>query len=274
MTQKAIFLDLDDTLLNRAKEITPGNRKAITRALAAGHKVIICTGRPLSGALHLAESLGLTGDGCYVISFNGGIIYDMYHREIVFEESIPASLLPPVFAEAERRGLHIQTYDQSDLYVEPRCANTAEIKWYCDRIHVTYQVVPSVAEWGQSGVKMLAASLTDREKLEQFRNWVLLQYPEELDAFLSCDQLLEIVPRGINKGAAVVRLCDILKLPVDNSIACGDAANDVTMIQSAGLGVAMANGIDAVKAIADYITERDCDHDGIAEVIERFMLHV
>lgn len=272
MTTKAIFLDLDDTLLNRAKEITPDNRAAIDRALVAGHKVIICTGRPLVGALYLAQSLGLTKEGCYVISFNGGIIYDSFLEKIVFERSIPNEFLIPVFAEAARRGLHIQTYDRDSLYVEPRCSGDEEINWYCNRIHVTYQTIPSVAQWGQSGVKMIVTSLHDRSVLEDFRDWVSEQYSQQLDAFLSCDELLEIVPHGINKGNAVVQLCGVLGIPVEDSIACGDAANDLPMLRTAGLGVAMANATEDVRAVARYITQRDCDHDGIAEVIECFML--
>lgn len=272
MIQKAIFLDLDDTLLNSNKEISPGNRAAIDRALAAGHKVTITTGRPLVGSIRLAEELGLTRDGCYLICFNGGIIYDMFRRETVFQQVFSKRLAPPVFAEANRRQLHIQTYSQWDTLVEPNRDDDREINWYCGRIKVTYSVIPSVEQLEEDPLKMLAICLEDQQPLKDFQRWLNDHYGDQLDTFFSCRQLLEIVPKGTSKGAAVVRLCGLLGIPVEHSIACGDAANDLSMIQMAGLGVAMANGVDEVKAAADYITEHDCNHDGIAEVIERFML--
>lgn len=272
MTQKAIFLDLDDTLLNRQKEITSGNREAIVRALSAGHKVVITTGRPLNGALRLAEELELTQDGCYLIAFNGGILYDTHRKENVFKMSLPKRLAPPIFAEAERRGLHVQTYDQATCYVEPRNEDDREIRWYCSRIKVSYEVIPSVTQLKEDPVKILATSLEDRKPLEAFKLWIDANFGHELDTFFSCNQLLEIVPKGISKGNAVVQLCHLLGIPVENSIACGDAPNDISMIRAAGLGVSMRNGQEEVKAAADYITERDCDHDAIQEVIEKFML--
>ncbi len=272
MTQKAIFLDLDDTLLNRQKEITPGNRRAIDRALDAGHKVIITTGRPLNGALRLAEDLGLTKEGCYLIAFNGGILYDTYRRESVFKLALPKRLAPPIFAEAARRNIHIQTYDQDNCYVEPRNEEDREIRWYCSRIKVSYAVIPSVEALKEDPVKILVTSLDERKPLEDFQVWVDANFGDELDTFFSCRELLEIVPKGVNKGAAVVQLCARLGIPLENSVACGDAPNDLSMIRAAGLGVAMCNGQDEVKAAAGYITERDCDHDAIEEVIERFLL--
>ena len=74
---KLFFTDLDGTILNTEKEISPGNRAAVAEALAAGHKVIVATGRPLSSAIRQAKRLGLGGEGCLLIAYNGGIIYDI-----------------------------------------------------------------------------------------------------------------------------------------------------------------------------------------------------
>ena len=82
----------------------------------------------------------------------------------------------------------------------------------------------------------------------------------------------EIVPKGLNKGNAVRNMCRMLGIDLADTIAAGDEENDLTMIEAAGVGVAMANGIPAAKALADYVTTRDNNHDGIAEVVEKFML--
>ncbi len=272
MRQKAIFLDLDDTLLNRQKEVTPGNRQAIRRALDAGHKVVITTGRPLEASVQIAEDLGLTRDGCYLIAFNGSAVFDTYRREIIGRNALSKELAEPILAKAAALDLHMQFYDDWHTCVEPRCEEDREILWYCNRIRISYCVYPSIRYLKREPLKLLAISLDAPEKLDALEVWLDEQYMGKLNHFHSCPELVEIVKYGTDKGAAVVQLCDRLGIPLENAIACGDEANDISMIRSAGVGVAMRNGTEAARRAAGYVTERDCDHDGIAEVIERFML--
>ena len=91
MSTKVFFTDLDGTLLNDQKEITPGNQAAIDEALHRGHKVVITTGRPLASARIQAERLGLTKEGCYIVTYNGGQIYDPYHKRLYMENPFPVS---------------------------------------------------------------------------------------------------------------------------------------------------------------------------------------
>ena len=86
---RILFTDLDGTLLNDKKEITPGNQAAVNEALAAGHKVVISTGRPLDSGMIIAQRAGLVREGCYVIAFNGGQIYDIYHKKRSWSWKIP-----------------------------------------------------------------------------------------------------------------------------------------------------------------------------------------
>ena len=99
--------------------------------------------------------------------------------------------------------------------------------------------------------------------------WIRENMPE-MDCFFSCEQFLEVVPKGMNKGEAVKMLCKLLDVEIENAVACGDAANDLAMLKAAGIGVAMINGSDEVKAVADYITTRDNNHDGVAEAADKF----
>lgn len=267
---KALFLDLDGTLLNDEKEITPGNRAAIEKALAAGHRVVITTGRPLVSAIEQARRLDLTGPGCYLIAFNGGIIYDLGAKEVIFEETVPLDLVQAIFDEANRRGLHIQTYDERQVLVEPRCDGEA-VRRYCSIILMEHSVVPSVAALTREPAKMLLIDFQDKAPLEDFRQWVLGQYGDKLDSFFSCEQYLEIIPRGLSKGSALLQLAGLLGIPQENTVAAGDAANDLSMLKAAGVGVAMCNGTEEAKAAADTVTTRDNNHDGIAEVIEKYL---
>lgn len=271
--QKALFLDLDGTLLNDQKEITSGNRDAIRRALAAGHRIVITTGRPLVSAIEQAQHLELTSPGCYLIAYNGGILYDLGSQQVIFQRSIPLELVYPVFSEANRRGIHIQTYYKNTVLVEPRCYNRVVAR-YCQLIHMDYDVLPEIHQLPEDPPKMLVIDYQHQEPLRAFQDWVLNQYGDQLDSFFSCDQYLEIVPKGLSKGNALLQLADLLGIPREATVAVGDAANDLSMIQAAYMGVAMCNGTQEVRAVAKDVTTRDNNHDGIAEVIEKHLFHL
>jgi hypothetical protein len=269
--QKAIFLDLDGTLLNDQKEVTEENQKTIARMLEKGHKVVITTGRPLVSAIKQAEKLGLTTQGCYLIAYNGGVIYDTGNRKILFQKTIPLELVKKVFAEANRLGIHIQTYNDTDVLVEPRNDN-ANVRRYCQLINMEHQVIPSVEDLEQPPVKMLLINYEEASGLEQFRQWVLSWAEGQLESFFSCGQYLEVVATGLSKGNALLQLAELLGIPKENTVSVGDAANDLPMIEAAQVGVAMVNGTAEVKAAANYITVRDNNHSGVAEVIQKFIL--
>ena len=83
---------------------------------------------------------------------------------------------------------------------------------------------------------------------------------------------MEYLPLGASKGSAVRTLCEMLGVDIKNAYAAGDERNDISMIEAAGVGIAMKNAVNEAKAVADYITENDNDHDGIAEIIDRLIL--
>ena len=269
---KALFLDLDGTLLDDQKNITAGNRRAIEDMLAAGHKCIITTGRPLFSALIQAHRLGLDAPGCYVIAYNGGQIYDFAAGRKVFESLVPLPLAEKLFAEAERRGLHIQAYDDDAVVVEPRCDDET-VRRYTSLNLSHFRVVDRIGNLGCDPGKVLLADYDSRAGTEPYRQWAVAQ-PQfaGLDIFFSCFEYLEIVNKGISKGAALRQLAEVLGIPIENTVSAGDAPNDTPMIQAAGVGCAMKNADEDVKAAADYVTERDNNHDGIEEIIRKFIL--
>ncbi|MCC8051209.1 MAG: Cof-type HAD-IIB family hydrolase [Clostridiales bacterium] len=270
VNKKVFFTDLDGTLLNDRKEITPGNQAAIDLALQEGHKVVISTGRPLASALIQAERLGLTREGCYVIAFNGGEIYDTSRCESVYRRTVPMSLIPSIFAEAHRRGIYIQTFSDKEVLSEEE---RPELHDYVKRTLQTFQVVPSIAEaLVQEPCKLLAIEEKERGQIENFQCYLTQQYSGILNAYFSNDSYLEIVPDGVTKGQALLWMCDYLQIPVENSVAAGDAPNDIEMIEAAGVGVAMLNSFSGVKEYADYVTKADNNHDGAAEIIRKYIL--
>lgn len=271
-SEKAFFFDLDGTFLDDSKQIPEANREAMKELLHQGHKAIITTGRPLASAIIQAEKLGLTGDGCYLIAFNGGILYDTNARRIIFEKTIPLPFVKDIFREVNRRGIHIQSYDHESVLVEPRCDNEI-VRYYCGRINMPFTVIPSFEDLKEEPAKLLLIDRTSRDPLYGMRDWVKERFGEKLDTFFSSREFLEIMPAGLNKGSGLIQMAELLGIDLGRTVAVGDEENDVSMIQAAGIGAAMANGIEGARQAADYITERDNNHGGAAEVIQKFILN-
>jgi len=267
-----LFTDLDGTLLNDQKEITPGNRRAVNQALAAGRRIVVTSGRPLVSSLDQARRLELAGPGCFVIAYNGAEIYDCSLGRSVFRSTVAMEDLLAVFAEARRRGAFIQTYDNEQVVFEPWCKPDAA-QWYTKRLGMTCRIIEDVGR--DLSAPPVKALLIDREGtgvLDEMERWISTELAGRVDCFRSSAWLLEVVAAGMNKGAAVERLCGMLGIPLSQAAAAGDEANDVSMIRMAGVGAAMANAVPAAKMAADYITEQDNNHDGVAEIIWKFML--
>jgi len=270
MEKHLLFLDLDGTLLNDAKEITPGNRAALDAALQRGHGVIITTGRPLKSAMAHAHKLQLDKPGCYLIAYNGGVIYDWAAEKQLYTLSLPYDTVNRVFDYVNSTGVHVQTYDTWDVLVEKRCDN-ATVRRYCDGT-IGFRVIGDVhTDLKEEPVKILIIDFDNKSALEKIQAWVLEHMGQDVECFFSSNAYLEVVPKNIRKGEAVKMLCRLLDVPISNAVAVGDEANDLSMIVDAGIGVAMCNGIAAVKAAANYITKNDNNHDGVAEVVEKFL---
>ena len=269
MEKRLLFLDLDGTLLNDSKEITDGNLFALNQALERGHGVIITTGRPLKSALAQARRLGLDQPGCYTIAYNGAMVYDWGKQGNVFTRALDIPSVIRVFEKANEIGEHIQTYDSFDVLVEPRGDDEA-LRRYCKMVSMTHRVIGDVhTDLQEDPVKCLVINYEKKDGLLKMQDWIRANM-EGMDCFFSCEQFLEVVPKGMNKGEAVKMLCKLLGVEIEDAVACGDAANDLAMLKAAGIGVAMINGSDEVKAVADYITTRDNNHDGVAEAADKY----
>ena len=148
------------------------------------------------------------------------------------------------------------------------------MQYYAKSNVITYRVVEDVAkELDFDPIKILFVSLNDRQKLERFRQHMApWSEAHHIDMFFSCDEYLEFLPEGINKGSGIRWLCNYLDVPLDHTYAAGDAENDITMLQAVKHPCVMKNARPEMYAYGTYITEHDNNHSGIAEIIEKFML--
>ena len=271
MRRKVFFTDLDDTLLCRDKTISEGNRRALNDARSQGHYMAICTGRAISSARKLARDLDLYHKGCYIISFNGSQIFDCHEEKLIYRRSLPKEIVRFCFDEAAAFGINMQTYTDEAVLVE---RDNPDIREYISIQVLPYRVVPNVLDaLKEDPPKVLVVEYRNPDRVTRFRKLIEPKLAGKADIFMSHDDMMEIVPPGVNKGLAVQMLCRHLGVPVEDSVAAGDAENDLTMIRAAGTGCAMLNAEEAVKAAADYVTVHDCDHDGVAEILEKFVLN-
>ncbi len=266
---RILFTDLDGTLLSDDNQISKKNHGAIEDTLKKGSFVAAATGRPLESAKAVAKKLGLIGRGCYLIAFNGSILYDCFEEKILYEQTIPIAIVKKMLNEAEKAGIYMQTYDKTAILAK---AHTKELDYYAKRTGMAYRIQPDLAEsLREEPYKALLIDLESRKKLEDFQTRNNAWTKEKLNSFFSCKEYLEYCPVGVDKGAAVLQLCRILGISPEQAVAVGDESNDISMIKEAGIGVAVKNAVSAAKEAADYITQNDNNHDAVAEVIEKFM---
>lgn len=271
MTEKKIlFSDLDGTLLKNDKSVSAGNRMAIKNMLNEGHYFVIASGRPVAAAVHIAEEIGLMLHGCYMITYNGSVIYDCKDGAHLMEKTIPFQEVEYLFQEAKKYGLHIQTYQDNHVLTAKK---TAEIVYYAKNTTLEYKLVDSVMDaLTKEPNKVLIASLTEKEKLLQFQKDHMEWQQDKCNSFFSCDEYLEYCPYGTSKGAAMKYLVEYLNIPMKNTFAVGDELNDIPMLLTAEKGVAMGNAKSEVKKAADYVLAYDNEHDGVGKLIEQFIL--
>lgn len=266
---RIFFTDLDGTLLNQEKKITPDTMSVLEQWASAGHHFAICTGRALDSAMEVRRTLQLDFPGMYLIGSNGGEIYDCDNDCIISRIALTIDQVALIMKLAKEQGIHCHTYTDTHI-VSP--ADDEQLLYYRRVIHTPVIICEDIVSALDKGpCKCIAIELHDKEKLEHFRQTLLPLTEGELNLLYSNDRYLEIFPAASGKGAAVRILCDYLHIPPANSLAAGDEANDISMIQEAGIGIAMINAKENVKAAADIITAADNNHDGLAAVLKNYL---
>ena len=280
---KLLFTDLDGTLLDDAKNISETDMASIHAMIAAGHKFVMTTGRPLTSVKRIAEKYGFLKPGYFLVSFNGGLIYDCGSGNSILTRRISVDQVKFIMDEAHKRGMHAHTY-AGDLVVSEY--ETEQLKTYCRLMQMDYVVVNDIREYygeqqKENGpinvvvkppIKVNVITPFEHSSLVDFRAEMRTVTAGKLFDVFSKPEMLEFSHMLSNKGEAVRFMADFYHESIENTVAVGDEENDCPMIEAAGVGVAMANASPVVKSVADYVTTRDNNHSGVAEVIEKFVL--
>ena len=263
---RAIALDLDGTLTNHEKVVTPKTREALLKAAANGAVIILASGRPTYGIEPVAECLELNKQGGYILSYNGGNIVNAKTGEKLFSQFLPDEVIPELYAYAKEHGHALLGYAGNEIitempddqYVkEESRINKMNIR-KVDNLFESLEPHPTKLLMTGDPTLMLKAEEELVEKLG-----------DRMDIFRSAPFFLELVPKGIDKAKSLTRLLTKINLTPADLIAFGDGYNDLSMLKLAGMGVAMENAAPEVRAEADYVTLSN-EEDGVAAALTHF----
>lgn len=267
MGYKMIVLDIDGTLTNDEKMITPKTLDALKRAQKAGILLVLASGRPAAGLEKLSRELELDQHHGILLSYNGGKVLDAQDGRIFYEKSIPMERAIAVLKHLEQFPVTPMTYQENYLYVPDR--NGYKVSYESSINGIAVKETGSLSGFlNFSPVKILMAA--PEEVLLARMEEITAPFAEEFSFVMSAPFYLECNRKGINKAASLDCVCRSLGISQDNIISFGDAQNDITMVEYAGLGVAMGNACQELKAVADEVTLSN-NEDGIAAVLEKHL---
>lgn len=270
MNKKILVLDIDGTLVNSEKEITPKTFDALMQIQEMGHIVVLASGRPYPGMKNFVEKLKLEQYGGYVICFNGAKAIDCKTNEVMVQNVIPKEFAKTIYEYAKREDIGMVTYDGDKVIAATRIDDYLQ---YEARLNfmILHKVNDFLSYVDYDVPKFLLTAEPDKAKRCESELKELLA--PDLNVFRSEPYFIEITSDSVDKAKTLDELIKKIGMKREDSICCGDGFNDLTMVQYAEVGVAMDNAQQIVKDNADYITA-SCDDDGIAQVIQKFILQI
>ena len=269
MKYKLLVLDVDGTLLNDAKEITKRTLSALLKIQQMGVRVVLASGRPSYGLMKVAKTLELGNYGGFILSYNGCQIINAQNGEILFERRINPEMLPYLEKKARKNGFALFTYHDNLILT-----NNSDDEHVLDEAELNDLVVIEEEEFSTAidfaPCKCMLVSDDEAALVALEEHWKK-RLSGVLDVFRSEPFFLEVVPCSVDKANTLGALLEHLGVKREEVMAIGDGTCDVAMLQLAGMGVAMGQAPDSVKACADYITASN-EEDGVAAAVEKMIL--
>lgn len=267
MSYEILVLDIDGTLTNSEKIITERTKEALFALQERGHKVVLASGRPTPGIMPIAEQIRLKDFGGYILAYNGAKVLNCQTGEVIYQKSLPQESIKEIYGAAKEFKTGLLSYDQDGI-ITPE-APDEYIKIEAKINHLPVKQVDNFVEYINYPVNKCLMT-ADGLYLADVEVQMKKRFGNLLNIYRSEPFFLEIMPQSIDKAYSLGKLLETLGMTKDQMICCGDGYNDLSMIQYAGMGVAMANANEQVKEAADFITLSN-DEDGVAHVIHKFM---
>ena len=267
MDYKLIAMDLDGTLNNDQKIITEKTKAALMAAQKRGIRLALASARPSPGLFKERDILRLQDYNGILMSYNGGRIVDAATGKVLFETSMDLAQTKQVLRRLEALPVTPILDDGVQFYVADK--NGYKVDYECKNNNMTCTEVGKLADFlSFAPIKILMS--VQPEELAEVQKQIADFLPETLTVVQTAAFYLEVIPKVINKGQGIRDICAVLGIDPSEVISFGDAANDIPMLREAGMGVAMGNAAEAVKAAANMVTLSNND-DGIAVALEKLL---
>jgi hypothetical protein len=260
---KMIATDIDGTILKWGLEFSPRMKECVEKLKKSGIKIVLVTGRMHCATLPVAKELGLDTP---IISYQGGLIKD-YNNNTLYQKNLNANYAKEIIAWARENNVHINLYINDKLYVEQ---DNDIVKAYTDGKFIDYTVCSFDDLIIENVNKILAIDMSNPEKVTGWVELLSKKYPE-LYIVKSTPYFCEIGSSEAKKSLGVDFLCKLWGFNKDEVLTIGDQNNDIDLVKAGGIGVAMGNATDELKACADYITDT-VDNDGFVKAAEKFVI--
>lgn len=268
---KMIGLDLDGTLLTSDKRLLPFTRQVLTEAIERGILVLMATGRPYTG---IPEELRNLSGMRYALTSNGARILDTQTGKVLIEHLLPLKSAKKALEILRKYDTLQEVYFEGQGYAEAKKLD--QISRYHHNPHMWEYVrssrkavpsLPDLIDRENQDMDKVQALFADMGELGQA--WKELEQYEDLVLVSSLGYNIEINAVGVDKGTGLMELGELLGIRPEEIMACGDGDNDIQMLERSGIGVAMGNAEEKVKAAADYVAETN-DEEGAAKAIIKY----
>lgn len=266
MNKKLAIFDLDGTLTNSEKKVTPATKAAVLDIMERGHKCILASGRPVAGITHIAKELEFETHGGYILAYNGAKILNYQTNEVIYQQTVDHALLPLLFSFAKEHNCGIMTYSNDAIISGNGINQYVNIESFITGLPI--KEVENFAEYISFPINK-CLMCTDPDHAAECEILLRNLVGDRLNVFRSEPFFIEITPIGVDKAASLEKILPILDIKQENCIAFGDGFNDISMIKFAGIGVAMGNAQQVVKDAADIITLTN-DEDGIIPILQKY----
>ncbi|AYW48257.1 Cof-type HAD-IIB family hydrolase [Tetragenococcus osmophilus] len=265
MSKKLIALDLDGTTLNNASLISSNTAKILQKARDKGHIISIATGRPYRMSAHYYQQLHLDSP---MVNFNGSLIHKPKEKWIYEKEfSVPREIAFEILEQREKLGLDFVAAENRQTFFIDKLENFQK-DFFATDIATEANLFPQL-KTNPTSVMLK----TKNELANSVTEALTKQFPNEIDVntWGGADTILEVVPKGVQKAMAVSVVAEAMQIKQKDVIAFGDEHNDVELLDYAGWGVAMKNGTEQVKSVANDVTSKTNDEEGMVEYLEELL---
>lgn len=266
---RVLALDLDGTLTNSQKQITPVTKAALEEAALAGVTIVLASGRPVMGIQPLADQLDLARLDGYILAANGGQVVSCRTGQAVFTSAVPGESIAQMEDIARRFQVALLCYDGQGVISSSPQDKYVRLEAFNNGLPVAYEgAMARRITWPTPKLMMVG----EPDKLAPCAQYAQRFFQGKLNVFLSESYFLELTALGVTKSSGLERLLEHLGESREALMACGDGLNDLDMLSYAGLGVAMANAYAQTKAVAKAVTGSN-DQDGVAQAVYRYIFN-